>query len=117
MSKFTRKSAAAPVAAIFTALTRRVLTTEDGMMVEMDDYEGDVLTHGILEDEISEDSLSEQFTVFSNPDGSIIVLPRAVLARDEDPRDQFVAVTGLENDDMPLMRNNPFAISLLAPRC
>jgi hypothetical protein len=119
MSKFTRKSAAAPVAAIFSALTRRVQAADDGQIVEMEDFEGDVLTHGFLPDEIEmgDDDLTEQFTVFSNPDGSITVLPRALVVRDEDPREKLVAVTGLEDDEMPLIRNNPFAVALLAPRC
>lgn len=119
MSKFTRKSAAAPVAAIFSALTRRTLTTDDGLMVEIEDFEGDVLTHGTTADEIEMDdeSLTHEFTVFSNPDGSITVLPRALIVREEDPRDKLVAVTGLEDDDMPLVRHNPFAVALLAPRC
>ena len=50
MSKFTRKSAAAPVAAIFSALTRRVQSTDDGQMVEIEDFEGDILTLGLLAD-------------------------------------------------------------------
>lgn len=117
MSKFTRKNAAAPVAAIFGALARRTQITDDGIMVDIEDFEGDVLTHGdVTADMEDEGTLTEEFTVFSNPDGSIIVLPRFVPAPEEDPRDKLVGVTGLENVDMPLLRNNPFAVTLLAPR-
>jgi hypothetical protein len=118
MSKFTRKSAAAPVAAIFTALTGRTLRLEDGAMVDADDMGDDMLPHGDLSAEIGapEGTLSEQFIIFANPDGSAALLPNpralpvaaAIVEWDE--------VTGLEGDAMPLVRNNPLAVSLMVPR-
>lgn len=118
MSKFTRKSAAAPVAAIFTALTGRTLRVEDDAMVDADDMGDDILPHGDLSAEIEApaDTLTEQFIIFANPDGSAALLPNpralpvaaAAVAWDE--------VTGLEDDAMPLVRHNPLAVTLMVPR-
>ncbi len=118
MSKFTRKSAAAPVAAIFTALTGRSLRLEDGAMVDADDMGDDILPHGDLSGEIEApaDTLAAQFIIFANPDGSAALLPHPRALPVDVAAVEWDEVTGLEDDAMPLVRNNPLAVSLMVPR-